>query len=158
MTTLNPDVSKTRVGFGMRFFGIPRIGIFYFGLDRKISKSLRSGSGAENPENPEWKISKIPKSPGSGFILNFWNFQRKFDKSLKNLGFLRFSEHRDFFLSLGIFIAGIRDFLSLGIFIPGTLTKSPDLCQISGIFYLRDIPGSGFFSWDGISRQEANSE
>ena len=65
----------------MRFFGIPDpelrsrgfgIGIFYFGLDRKIPKipkSLRSGSGFENPEkfrksrkNPESKIPKIPKS------------------------------------------------------------------------------------------------
>ena len=56
----------TRVGFGMGFFRDPEyrsrefgIGIFYFGLDRKISKSR--GSGFENPEktrkkNPEIKV------------------------------------------------------------------------------------------------------
>ena len=50
----------TRVGFV--------IGIFYFGLDRKISK--------------------IPKSRGSG---------SGYENPKKNFGFLRFSGHRDIF-------------------------------------------------------------
>ena len=57
----------------MRFFGIPDpelrsrgfgIGIFYFGLDRKIpkiTKSLGSGSGFENPEKFQVKNPENPE-------------------------------------------------------------------------------------------------
>ena len=77
MTTLNPDVSKTRVGFGMRFYGIPRIGIFYFGLDRKISKSLRSGSGVENPEKSRVENLENPEIPGIGIYFELLKFSTK---------------------------------------------------------------------------------
>ena len=63
---------KSRVGFGLGFFRDPEtrprgfgIGIFNFGLDRKIQKipkSRGSGSGFENPEN-----LKIPRI-GTGIL------------------------------------------------------------------------------------------
>ena len=59
---------RTRVGFGMGFFRDPesRIGIFTFGLDRKIHKipqSLGSGSGFENPEKIPNEKSRKSQNP-----------------------------------------------------------------------------------------------
>ena len=55
--SLQPELAS-----GWDFFGI---GIFYFGLDRKIPKSRGSGF-----ETPEGKIPNIPKSPASGLIFS----------------------------------------------------------------------------------------
>ena len=66
---------KSELASGRDFFGIPNsesrswgfgIGIFYFGLDRKIPKipkSRESGSGFENPEKIPNEKSQKSRSP-----------------------------------------------------------------------------------------------
>ena len=119
---------------------------FLFWLDRKIlkiPKSRGSGSGFENPEESRVKIPK------------FWVFTVFWPS-----GFSENPRDSGYFLSLGVFILGIWILLNFGIFIYYIIAKSPAFIQNprnSGFF--RDFlpSGSGFFSWDGITRQKANS-
>ena len=109
---------------GWDFFGI---GIFCFGLNRKIPKSRGSGSGFLNLEKIPSAKSRKSQNPGFLTIGIFSKF---------------YENPRDFKQSPGFGI-----FFSLGIFIPRTLSKSAGF----GIFQLRDFlsPGSGFFvGWD----------
>ena len=66
--------------------------------------------------------------------------------------FLRSPDYRIFF---GIF----AKFMGLEIFSIGTSRISfiPGIGIFNGIFRAFLCPGSGFFSWDGISRQKATS-
>ena len=96
------------------------------------AKSRRLGSRFENSEKFRVKNPENLKIPGIGII----------------------------FLSLGIFIPGLRDFFfGLEIFISGIYTKSPGFGIFLSSRYPREFlsPGSGLFSWDGISRQKASS-
>ena len=104
----------------------------------------RVGFGIEiwkSRKNPEWNIPKIPKSPGSGLIfsteiLGFYGFLA--------IGiFSKFSKNpRDFWQ-----IPGIRDFFESQDFYP----RGSGFLLIPGFLSL----GSGFFPWDGISRQKS---
>ena len=84
-------------------------------------------------------------------ISKFFKFFKVIDKSRLRDGDFLFSAR-----SKNPEISGIRDFLSLGIFIPEISSNSPGFMRNtrdSGFF----IPGIEIFSWDGISRQKANS-
>ena len=136
----NIDIIRlpTRVGFGNRFFRDPEprsrgfgIGIFNFGLDRKIPK--------------------IPKLQGKTFGCERFSGHRDFSWFLANSrdsGFFSlviFTLRIRDFLNIGTLIPGIRDFLNFWIFIPEIFAKSP------GFVF------SGFFVvW--VSRQKAPSD
>ena len=58
------EIQEIRGGFGMGFFGV---GIYYFGLDRKIPKIPKpreSGSGLENSEKFRVKNPENLEIPG----------------------------------------------------------------------------------------------
>ena len=122
----------------------------------KISKKSR----VKNPENPGipgigigiWKPQNIPKIVGFHGFLTIGIFS----------GFSKNPPDSGFFLSLGIFISGIRDFFRFQDFNP----RESGFFSISGFF--RDFLHSGYpgilhprdrdvFSWDRISRHNATS-
>ena len=113
-----------RVNFGMwyREFGI---GIFYFGLDRKI------------PKIPSWFIfSGYPKFGLQIrlIILGFYGFLTIGIYS----GFWRIPGIRDFLVS-GFLSLGFGIFLNFEIFIPGFSHNPWNFCKIPGIGIFRGM-------------------
>ena len=119
---------------GWDFFGI---GIFYFGLDWKSSKSWK------NPKIPGIGILKPIKILKKYRVPNPENLEilsRIFIPGIRDFFSLGiFIPRFGIFFSLEIFIPGIRDFFNIGIFIPEFFAKSPGFLSPGfGIFYLRD--------------------
>ena len=106
-----------KVGFGMGFFRDPNFGIFYSGLERKISKIPNSRD----------------RDRDSGF--SRFSDHRDFSRFSKNL------RDSGFFSSFGIFIPGIRDFSLFRDFYSRDLGFLPS--GYPGDFL---SPGSGFIS------------
>ena len=154
------------------FFGIPNtesrsrgfgIGIFYFWLDRKIPKILKSRGSGSGLENLESKIPILGLTVfwPSGFFRDFLKIPRIRDY-FKSWNFYPLDSK--FFISVEIFIPGIRDFNpgDSGFFLISGFYPQ-DLCEIRDFlssWYPGNFlsPGSGFFSWYGISRQKATSD
>ena len=87
-----------------------------------------SRSRISNPDlGLNQKIPKIPKSRGSG---------SGFENPEKNPSEKSRMTNSENFLSLGIFIPGIRDFLTLGIQIPGI----GDFSSFRNFFYFLILP------------------
>ena len=145
------------------FFGIPNtesrsrgfgIGIFYFWLDRKIPKILKSRGSGSGLENLESKIPILGLTVfwPSGFFRDFLKIPRIRDY-FKSWNFYPLDSK--FFISVEIFIPGIRDFnpgdsgffLISGFLFPGFSKNLRDLCEILVIF----VPGiSSKFKVKGV--------
>ena len=131
----------------MAFFGIPNTGIsiFLFWARSKITKISKSWeSGLKNSEKirvltvfwPSRFLGILWNSRYSGFLCEFLNFYSRDSGLFYSLGIL--SLRFGIFLSLGIFIPGIRGFHWFRDFYP---RDSGFLSLGFGIFNLRDISG-----------------
>ena len=141
---------KSELASRWDFFGI---GIFNFKLDRKIpkiSKFWGSRSGFENPARFRVRNPENPKILGIG--IGIWKPRNTSKKSHAQK-----PENPEIFLHFGIFSPGFSQNFR-------NLWKLPEifihrLWDFLSLGYPEDFPspGSGFFSWDGMSRQKATS-
>ena len=146
---------------------------FYNGKSKSwLRDEIFSGFLIPNPDPGDFLFWARSKSPGNSGFLRFSGHRDFFGIFWKISGIWDFFESRDFSKFRDFHprnfreIPRIRDFSKFRDFnprdfskIPGIYGKSPGFGIFSPSGYLGDFlsPGSGFFQWDGISRQKANS-